>query len=131
MINDRQFVITDKAINGLKYIKLSKKILNYQEKLPVHSNLDNTAIILGDAWQADFKQKSPYEIIKSWNADTSDEEIFEKEESWAGRYVLIVGDRLYQDFASQLCTFYDDKGNISSSLNLMHEIFGGGMLTLR
>ena len=126
MINDRQFIITGKVIDGLKSIKLDKKVLNYQAKLPIHTNKDNSVIIIGDAWQADMNQQSPYEIIKGWNSGTLDNDVYKIEESWCGRYVLIVGDRLYQDFASQFCTFYDNKGNISSSLNMMTEIFGGG-----
>lgn len=132
MIDDRQYFIGKVVFLDWNNIALQKDmILSYHEQLPMVHNFDRSCIILGDAWQADPVQNSPNEIIQGWDANTSEDEIYGKEESWCGRYILIVGSRLFQDATSQLTTFFDDRGNVSGSLKLLREACGGVFRTLK
>lgn len=125
VIDDKQFLISDAAYSGWNSIKLyNGKVLSYQNKLHVAFNNAKSVVLIGDAWQSDEKQKQPNEIIQEIAYDSMDETVYKIEESWAGRYVLIVGDRIFQDCTSQLCTFYDKNYNISSSLRILVKING-------
>lgn len=121
MLDKRQFFIGTEQINGWKSLPcLNGRYLSWQEDLNVTTNHDGVFII-GDAWQADPAQCSPYEIIRGWSGSTDDQTIFQAEESWCGKYVLIVGTRVFQDCSSLFPTFYDDRGNLSSSLRILAE----------
>lgn len=128
MINDKQWFISGGVFykSGWKNFKLSNgMILNYHEKLNVIVNSNCSAVILGYAWQVDKKREDVEVIISKWDKSTKEEEIIKAEETWCGRYVLIVGDYLYQDATSQMSTFYDmQSGKISSSINLLITLSG-------
>jgi len=70
----------------------------------------------------DSQKSSPRECIETINEDTTDEAIYKIEYTWAGRYVLIVGNRLFTDCCNRLGVFYGMQC-VSSSLPVLCEMF--------
>lgn len=121
MINDKQFLIGDKptSLSGWNNITLvNNKILSYQPKLNVLINDEHSVVILGYAWNVLPDVKTPEDAIREWNSETTRNEIFETENYWCGRYVLVVGNALYLDTSGSLGVFYGGT-DISSSMNVI------------
>lgn len=136
MVDDRQFVIVPSKLKGdkgepifpndrQKDITLPNDLLLiYEKHLHICSNGDNTAVLIGDAWQADPAKDSPEDIIRTFNESTTIENVYQEEKTWCGRYVLIVNNWLFLDFCGTLGVFYADGPQISSSYRLLCESCG-------
>ena len=103
--------------------------LSFQQNLRVQPNEDQSVVLVGDAWQADPVRKTPFEILRQWNSNTTLEEIYEQEESWSGRYIIITNRYVLTDTTSQLACFYTDHA-VSSSIALLQYILGEESLVL-
>ena len=121
MINDKQFIIsTDFEIKEPSWenmsIPNSSWILSWHPDLPIYFSNDKSIILIGYAWQVQPGKESPIEIIK--NKRFPEGRIIEEENTWCGRYVLIINGNIYLDASGCLGVFYSEKF-ISSSLNLL------------
>ena len=93
----------------------------YEKKLKISCNNDKSAILIGNAWQADPQKSSPEEIIQQFNTQTTRNDVYAEECTWCGRYVLIVNGWLYLDFCGTLGIFYSDCNICSSSYRMLCE----------
>ncbi len=122
MIDRKQFVIShDEWLwnERTKSLQLKNRFfINYDQELHICANEAKDVVILGDAWQTDKVQDSPQNIIQTLTADSSIDEIIAIEKSWCGRYVLIVGERIFLDAVGLLPVFYSAK-TYASSLRLL------------
>lgn len=130
MINRKQFVISDKAYYARDFvnIKINKKfIISYHKELNVRIiDSDRCILLIGDAWQTDSDRMSPYNELERLTKEKDDftvEEICDMENSWCGRYLLIVQNKIYMDAIGSLGLFYSDVA-ISSSCSLLCDILG-------
>ena len=124
MVDDKQFILSkEKFVKaGWKHLVLSGDlILSYQEKLKVWSCQQNI-VLLGIAWQVDPERKTPEEELCSLAKldKISNDDVFEMEKTWCGRYVLIVDGWLYLDTVGSLGVFYSEN-SVSSSLHVLCE----------
>ena len=130
MVDDRQFLISKKALEkpGFTSVSLTDGyILSYHTKLPVYIHRSRQILLLGTAWQVREDRRAPVSEIERLAGENPDgigeQEIFSMEESWCGRYVLIIQGRVYLDAAGQLGVFYSSEG-ISGSIHLLAEQMG-------
>lgn len=128
MINDRQFYISKESspkLTGWQSIVLGNGCyIHYQPKLSVPYQSRNI-VLLGYAWQVDPSRKSPQEELARLDTQghISHDEVFHIENTWCGRYVLIVKDWLYLDASGCLGIFYDTE-LATSSLNVLCQVEG-------
>lgn len=102
-------------------------ILNYDKNLPITYNSRKSVVIIGDAWQTDSERAKPEDIIQNLNGNERAEDVFSIENTWSGRYILMVGDRLYLDAIGSIACFYGN-GMISNNINLIRKVGGGEIL---
>lgn len=122
MVSDKQFLLTPKAVLRDDYSNVQLKngfYLNYSNKLKLQMNQDKSAAILGYVWQVDNTKKSPIDILNEIpsNCDLMDY-ITREDETWCGRYVIIVENYVVLDTAGLLGVFYADNA-FSSSMQLL------------
>lgn len=128
MIHKRQFLLGRKKYerDDFKYIKIDKNIiLSYQNELEIEKVETNigSGYILGLKFQVQINRKSPKEEIEKIKKE---EDILDVISTWSGRYILILCNKIYMDFAGNLGCFYGNKENnifISSSLSLIKEVY--------
>ncbi|HIW50132.1 MAG TPA: hypothetical protein IAA10_04175 [Candidatus Blautia intestinavium] len=130
MINKKQFIIAKKKIHSSDYIYVELKnnyILSYHKDLNIYINKQYEIILLGIAWQVKEKKEDPVseieKLAEKYEGYIPEEEILRMEESWCGRYVLIVNEKIYLDATGLLGIFYSREG-ISSSCMMLAEIMG-------
>lgn len=124
MINNRQFIISKKKYKAenFRYLQLRKDyILSYHKNLKVCIESDiHEGIIIGIAWQVHSGSKNPQEqlkdIVSQEKIDVQD--IYRMEESWCGRYILVLDQTVYMDAVGLLGVFYS-KNSISSSYSIL------------
>lgn len=126
MIHSRQFILSDSEYlvdNTWNTLRLfNNKIFSYSALLNVMHNADYSILIVGHVWQSDSKRKDPQDIIDLWNNDTKLEEIYEQEDTWCGRYIIITPRDIITDATASFSVFYADNV-VSSSLYLAHSVF--------
>ena len=100
MINKKQFIIAKKKIHSSDYIYVELKnnyILSYHKDLNIYINKQYEIILLGIAWQVKEKKEDPVseieKLAEKYEGYIPEEEILRMEESWCGRYVLIVNEK--------------------------------------
>ena len=115
MIDARQFLISQKQLNAPDFITIRLSdgyILSYHREMQVYIHESFKALLLGTAWQTGMDRKDPVEeierLINSYPEEIPKEEILLMEESWCGRYVLIVQGQVYLDAAGLMGVFYGD-----------------------
>ncbi len=122
MIDRKQFVISSdewKWSERVETLRLKNGFyINRDCELHICTNAACDVVILGDAWQTDAKQDSPQAIIQTLSSSTPTDEIIAIEKSWCGRYLLIVGERIFLDAVGLLPIFYSEK-TFSCSLRLL------------
>ena len=130
MINSRQFVIAKKRCCKPEYHYLELHngyIFSYHKDLKFYVDKDREMLLLGFAWQVDKERKSPKEELEKlyeiYNGKIPEEEIYKMEDTWCGRYILIVRGKVYLDASGLLGVFYSKTG-ISSSCLLLAESMG-------
>jgi hypothetical protein len=136
MVDDRQFIIVPSSLKDRNMINVfphdrqrelalpSGLMLVYEKHLHVCYNEDCTAVLIGDAWQVHPSKDCPESIIKSFTGRTTLEDVYYEEKTWCGRYVLIVNNWLFLDFAGTLGVFYSDDMRLSSSYRILCEQIG-------
>ena len=136
MVDDRQFIIVPSSLKDRNMINVfphdrqrelalpSGLMLVYEKHLHVCYNEDCTAVLIGDAWQVHPSKDCPESIIKSFTGRTTIEDVYHEEKTWCGRYVLIVNNWLFLDFAGTLGVFYSDDMRLSSSYRILCEQIG-------
>lgn len=135
MIHDRQYVISKKpylCLDNWKSIELlNGYVLSYSNVLPVYVSLSKRVILLGHAWQVEPNRNKPEEEIESIdlfveNTDDFFSSIYRMEETWNGRYILLVDNWLFLDASGLLGCFYSEEigGVLSNSLALLCDITG-------
>ena len=126
MVDDKQFIISKEIISeaGWKHVALKTGyLLNWQEKLAVTYNKICSVVLIGNAWQVDPERKSPQEEVKNLSGQEYDNcTVYDMEKTWCGRYVLIVGKKIYLDTSGLMGIFYS-KSNISCSLNVLSAVY--------
>lgn len=127
MVDDKQFIISKKryTAEGFKNITLrSGFVLSYQDKLKVTVNKDCSVALLGYAWHVLEYAKQPHEFIKQCtDCGNVEEIILKQEEYWCGRYILIIGTKVYLDACGMLGLFYADSA-VSSSFPIICRFLG-------
>lgn len=129
MVNDRQFFITKEENNSFpnwKRVNLkSGYYICYHPDLNVYCSPSGRSVILGYVWQTDPDRKSPQEELQAIDSkpEISHEDIYAIEDTWCGRYILIVDEWLYMDATGMLSIYYSDKF-VSSSLNVQCTVEG-------
>lgn len=130
MIDARQFLISQKQLNAPDFITIRLSdgyILSYHREMQVYIHESFKALLLGTAWQTGMDRKDPVEeierLINSYPEEIPKEEILLMEESWCGRYVLIVQGQVYLDAAGLMGVFYGD-GGISGSVRILAGVMG-------
>lgn len=121
MIDDRQFIIRRQPLvrEGWKSISLQcGLVLSYHQQLRVCHNEECSVLLLGHAWQVLPDALSPSELVKSDGGDKSLEQIYDMEQSWCGRYILICNDLLLLDNCGMMGVFYSST-SISSSIRVL------------
>ena len=113
---------------GFRHIELKASlVLSYHKDLKVYCHRDPEVLLLGCAWQVKPGSDDPVREIEKLfhcqNRMASEKDILEMEESWCGRYVLIVEGKVYLDATGLLGIFYSNFG-ISSSTALLAETMG-------
>jgi len=128
MIHNRQYIISpDRQIidNSWKSIQLANGYyINYQSNLPVNINSSKTIAIIGYVWQTNPLKKNPISDLNSLIVEDffiSDDTVYNLEQDWCGRYLLIIGDKIYTDAVGSLGVFYTPI-RVSSSLALLRSI---------
>lgn len=136
MVDDKQFIIVSSSLKDRNMINVFPHdrqrelalpcglMLVYEKHLHVCYNEDRTAVLIGDAWQAHPSKDCPESIIKSFTGRTTIEDVYNVEKTWCGRYVLIVNNWLFLDFAGTLGVFYSDDMSLSSSYRILCEQIG-------
>ena len=91
--------------------------LSRHKKVPVLHNRDTGVLLIGYVWQTLEGRPSPGEAILRI---TDTEELLRQEESWCGRYVLIMNDKVYTDASGLFGVFCCEKG-VSSDLSVLRQ----------
>lgn len=136
MIHAKQFIISKKQYNGPDFLHIQ---LSDGYTLSCHKDLEvfclerSSILLLGIAWQADPLRPAPAvemeELAEKYDGAIPEERILRMEESWCGRYVLIVQGRVYLDASGLLGIFYSKTG-ISSSCSLLADSMGAAAAIL-
>lgn len=124
LMSGKNLATSNEVPQDTKCVRLkSGRYLYYGDGLDVVTNSDASCIIIGDAWQLDPDRLSPRELIEKMDEKTPEDEVYDTEYTWAGRYVLVVGDTLYLDCFGHRGVFYGN-GCVSSSLTALCQLFG-------
>ena len=118
MLHRGQFAILKKKLEDEHYrtLELSGSwILSYHEKVPVVYNSSEDILLLGHVWQAEPGKPAPSQQVLDC---TSPSDLLKEEETWCGRYVLVVADQVYLDASGLFGVFYSEIG-ISSDLSIL------------
>lgn len=123
MVDNRQFIITNKDINykDFKKIKINNYWLLYQDNLRIEIQEDKDGVcwyILGQAYCADTINKTPADDIK----DSHTHEITSKYFYWAGRWTLIGNNQIHIDCVGLYSHYYyqkNDEWYISPSMGIV------------
>lgn len=124
MVHNKQFIVSTKEFLPNKTWKSlllpNGYYLNYQANLAIATSEDQSIVLLGDAWQVDKDAEEPVAFIRHHSAQEKgiQETIIREENSWNGRYILLVGDEIYPDAVGTLGVFYSEN-SFSSSLRLL------------
>lgn len=125
MVHAGQFAILKKKVDLPEYQYMDLKdgwILSRHQKVDAYYDPEMDILLLGIAWQVLPGKGTPVEEIKKLRPDAngiiSDRQVKDMEESWNGRYILIVQGRIYLDASSKRCLFYSDVG-VSSSCAIL------------
>lgn len=123
MVDDKQFYISKEKSNcypNWKQITLwGGQIFHYHPKLNIVYQSERF-LLVGYAWQVDPRRDAPELELRNLEKKEliSQEDIFELENNWCGRYLLIAENWIYLDASGSLGVFYS-KTTISSSLNVL------------
>lgn len=130
MVHDKQFVIAKKAYiaDGFQTVRLKEGyILSYQKRLKVYVAKGNKqGLLIGVAWQTDADKMAPeqeLERLLEKKETIQHKDICEMEQSWCGRYVLIIEHTIYLDAAGLLGVFYAQTA-LSSSYSILCDVIG-------
>ncbi len=130
MLHRKQFAVLKErlTIPEFKHIPLKDGwILNYHQQLPVYYNDEKQSVIIGYVWQAFPEKLSPGDTLAELRGNARDagflEQVLVEEESWCGRYVVIVGSRVLLDAIGSRGVFYSSAG-FSSDVQLLAECMG-------
>lgn len=130
MINGKQFLISRKrhGFSGFLTVGLPDGFfLEYQKDLQAYIHPQKTFLLLGIAWQTDQRRDTPVremeKLADKYRGQIPEEEIFRMEESWCGRYVLIVQRKVYLDAVGLMGVFYSKEG-FSNSCRLLASATG-------
>lgn len=126
MIDSRQFIIKKEAIEREGWLSIPLNCgltLSYHHGLCVTANEVASVVLLGHAWQVLPSEPSPAELVSIDLGDKPLKQVFEMEQSWCGRYVLIYNNLLLLDNCGILGVFYSEE-TISSSIRLLCEAEG-------
>lgn len=124
MIHNKQFIIAQyKFLYNETWESLELPngyILSYQKNLHITTSSDYSIILIGDAWQVNESAETPSYFVSRHSANEPDikERIIEEENSWNGRYILLVGNFIYLDAVGTLGVFYSANA-ISSSIRIL------------
>ena len=125
MLNNRQFILTKQTTELFPHwesVKLANNYnIYYHPKLRVLLNRDMTFAIIGDVWQVDKQKNSPSTIIDDWHDNTTLDTIYEEEETWCGRFIIVTPDFILTDATSNLGCFYTHDA-ISSSFAILAQM---------
>ncbi len=122
MINGRSFVLAAQAVPDMNAVQLNDKtVLSWYDGLSVTFSEDKKYVLIGDCWSI-REGEDPARYIAE-TRDLSAENILARENTWCGRYVLILEDRIYMDAVGSMSVFYHD-AYISNSLNMIRELLG-------
>ncbi len=122
MVNGRSFVLAEQAISGMNSVQLDNKlVLSWYDGLSVAFSEDKKFALIGDCWSI-REGEDPARYIAE-TRDLSTESILDSENTWCGRYVLILEDRIYMDAVGSMSVFYHD-AYVSNSLNMIRELLG-------
>ena len=123
MVHGGQFALLKEKIvlEDYQYLELKDGwILSYHKKLPVFYASERDTLLLGYVWQAEPGMPAPYEQIRNAR---SPEEVLAAEESWCGRYVLMIGSKICLDASGLFGVFYCAEG-ASSDLSFLTKVKG-------
>lgn len=122
MINGKSFVLAAQAVPDMNAVQLNDKtVLSWYDGLSVAFSEDKKFVLIGDCWSI-REGEDPARYIAE-TRDLSTESILARENTWCGRYVLILEDRIYMDAVGSMSVFYHD-AYISNSLNMIRELLG-------
>ena|GEM_PF-3029123 len=120
MIHGKQFAILGSPIEMDGYLHRTLpdgRVLSWHRDLPVTVREDGEAMLFGHAWNAYEQGSAPGDLVMS-AGDVK--EILQAEQTWCGRYVLIIQGMVYTDLTASLCVFYADEG-ISSDISFLEK----------
>lgn len=123
MVDDKQFYISKEKSNCYPdWMQISLwcgQTFHYHSKLNIVYQSERF-LLVGYAWQVDPLKESPEIELRNLEKkeQISQEDVFELENNWCGRYLLIVENWIYLDASGSLGVFYS-KATISSSLNVL------------
>lgn len=127
MIDAGQFILSKEKYSRPDFECLRLRdgyYLSFHKKLRVYTHCQYPVLLLGIAWQAGKDRQDPVceleMLAEKWKGQIPEREILAMEETWCGRYVLIVGENVYLDATGLLGVFYGG-GAVSSSLRLLAE----------
>lgn len=130
MINAGQFLISKKQYQGSDFLSVEMEkgyFLSYHKQLSVYIKRESDILLLGIAWQTDPSKSDPVseieKLVERYRDEIPQNEILSMEESWCGRYVLIVQGKVYLDACGLMGIFYSREG-ISSSCRVLAESMG-------
>lgn len=125
----KQFVFTREQfqIDGYTTLGLRGGYLQYSPELKVYYSPRADVLLIGWAWQVDPTRNNPEREIEKLSSaylqKIPREAIVDMEQTWCGRYVLIVQGSVYLDASGLLGVYYSEIG-ISSSCGLLASIMG-------
>ena len=123
MHNKQYFISSVKDINfqiqnEFEEIQFGDKWLYHHREL--ECQFINGVLLIGLAFETMEKKGSPKSQLIDICHNT---DIIQFTSSWSGRWLLVYGNKIYQDASGNLQCFYDEnKQCISSSLSLINEI---------
>ena len=98
-------------------------VLAHEKHLKITANRDKSVVLIGNAWQVKEDADSPYkQVVEAADAsEGATGTLLEYEQTWCGKYILIIGDRIYTDMVASMRAFYSD-GIISNSVRSIAKI---------
>lgn len=129
MINRRQFVLAKKRYCAKNFSSLKLQngyFLSYHNQLNVyHSKQKRQGILIGFAWQTAPERCAPIEELNQLllRSELTADDIYQMEQTWCGRYVLIIDSTIYLDATGMLGVFYSGSA-LSSSYSILCDVLG-------
>ncbi len=128
MLDAGQFLISKKQLSRPDYVNIILSdgyVLQYHRKLRAYVHEKGEIILLGTAWQVREDRQEPVKelerLAEAYPNEIPEEAVLSMEESWCGRYLLIVQGNVYLDAVGLLGVFYSREG-ISGSIRLLAEV---------